>query len=159
MRNMRHGRPIAALAVAAAAVVAGPVGAADAPLQVSYPTDGSMDCAAIAGESVRMDQLIAQANGQISSADGGQRGAGLAGTLATEGLARSGALARVPGLGMVANQAQSMARQRAESQKAQAAGLIQTATTRKALLAGLYAGKRCDAPPAESSPAPAPAGT
>lgn len=130
-------------------------GAAEAPLQVSYPTDAGMDCTAIAGESVRMDQLIAGANGQISGADGAQRGAGLAGTVAVEGLARSGALARVPGLGMVANQAQAMARQKAEAQKAQAAALIQTATTRKALLAGLYAGKSCDAAPAPAPAAPA----
>lgn len=141
----------------AAGLFAGAAGAAEAPLQVSYSTDASMDCTAIAGESVRMDQLIAGANGQINGADGAQKGAGLAGALASEGLARSGVLARAPGLGMLANQAQSMARQRAEAQKAQAAALIQTATTRKALLAGLYAGKTCDAAPAPA-PAPAPAG-
>jgi hypothetical protein len=46
-----------------------------------------------------------------------------------------------------------MAKQRAAQAQAQAQETIQTATTRKALLAGLYSGKGCDAAP----PAPAPA--
>jgi len=143
----------------AAAMLASTAVAAEAPLQVSYAGDASMDCAGIAAESVRMDQVIAQANGQISGADGSARGAGLAQTVAVEGLARSGALARMPGIGMFANQAANMARQRGEAVKAQAANTIQTANTRKALLSGLYAGKSCDAPPAApAAPAAAPAG-
>src|SRR3954470_23312027 len=117
----------------AVAMLASAAVAADAPLQVSYAGDASMDCAGISAESVRMDQVIAQANGQISGADGSARGAGLASTVAVEGLARSGALARVPGLGMFANQAQGMAQRSAEAKKAQAASTIQTANTRKAL--------------------------
>ncbi len=142
----------------AAAMLGSTAFAADAPLQVSYAADASMDCAGIAAESVRMDQVIAQANGQISGADGSARGASLVSTVAVEGLARSGALARMPGIGMFANQAASMARQRGEAVKAQAANTIQTANTRKALLSGLYAGKSCDAPPAASVAAAAPAG-
>ena len=107
-------------------------------LQVSYPTDAGMDCTAVAIESARMDQIIATANGQMASADGSAQGARLASTVAIEGLARSGMLAKMPGVGMFANQA---------------AATVQTANTRKALLSGLYAGKSCDAPP----PAPAPA--
>src|ERR1043165_744047 len=118
----------------AVAMLASTAIAADAPLQVSSATDASMDCAGIAAESVRMDQLITQANGQINGADGSARGAGLASTVAVEGLARSGALARMPGIGMFANQASNMARQRSEAVKAQAATTIQTANTRKALL-------------------------
>ena len=132
--------------------------AADAPLQVSYAGDASMDCAAIAAESVRMDQVITQAMGQNAGADGAARGAGLASTVAVEGLARSGMLARMPGVGMFANQAANMARQHSEAVKAQAANTIQTANTRKALLSGLYAGKSCDAPPAVPVAATAPAG-
>jgi hypothetical protein len=142
----------------AVAMLASTAIAADAPLQVSYAGDASMDCAGIAAESVRMDQVIAQANGQINGADGSARGAGLASTVAVEGLARSGALARMPGIGMFANQASNMARQRSEAVKAQAANTIQTANTRKALLSGLYAGKSCDAPPAAPVAAAAPAG-
>ena len=139
----------------ATAMLASSAVAADQ-LQISYPTDASMDCTAIATESARMDQVIAQANAQISGADGAARGAGLASTVAVEGLARSGMLAKMPGIGMFANQAAGMARQRGEAQKAQAASTVQTANTRKALLSGLYAGKACDAPPA--APAAAPAG-
>src|SRR5687768_8321146 len=111
--------------------------AAEPALQVSYAADASMDCASIAAESVRKDQVIATPTGQINGADGSARGAGLASTVAVEGLARSGALARVPGIGMFANQAANMARQRGEAVKAQAANTIQTANIRKALLAGL----------------------
>ena len=53
---------------------------AEPALQISYATDASMDCVGIAAESVRMDQVIAAANGQINGADGAQRGAGLAST-------------------------------------------------------------------------------
>jgi len=142
----------------AAAMLASSAVAAEAPLQVSYSTDASMDCTSIAAESVRMDQVIAQANGSAAGADGAARGAGLASTVAVEGLARSGALAKMPGIGMFANQAANFSRQRAEAKKAEAANTIQTANTRKALLSGLYSGKACDAPPAAAAAPAAPAG-
>lgn len=126
-------------------------------LQVSYPTDGQMDCAAVAAESGRMDQLIGEANAQVAKADGSARGAGLAGTVAVEGMLRTGLLGRMPGLGQAANQVSNMARQRAEQVKVQAAETINTANTRKALLAGLYSGKGCDAPAPEAPAADAPA--
>lgn len=137
-----------AFSLAAAVLAVATTSSAADQLQISYPTDAGMDCGAIATESGRMDQVIATANGQAAGADGSARGAGLASTVAVEGLARSGMLARMPGVGMFANQAAGMARQRAEAQKAQAAQTIQTANTRKALLAGLYSGKGCDAAPA-----------
>jgi hypothetical protein len=142
--------------LAAAAMFATGALAADQ-LQVSYPGDGAMDCAAISAESARMDQVIAEANGQAASADGQARGAGLASTVAVEGLARSGALARMPGIGRFANQAASMARQHSEAVKAQAANTVQAANTRKAMMLGLYTGKACDAAPPAAAPA-APAG-
>lgn len=138
----------AALALFAASAVA-----ADAPLQVSYPGDATMGCAAIAGESARMDQVIYASNQEIAKADGGARGANMASSVAVEGMLRTGLLGRAPGLGMFANNAASMAKQRAEAVKAQAGERIQTANTRKALLAGLYAGKSCDAPPPPEPPA------
>ena len=141
----------------AVAMLASAAVAADAPLQVSYAGDASMDCAGISAESVRMDQVIAQANAQVSGADGSARGAGLASTVAVEGMARSGMLAKMPGVGMFANQAANLARQRGEAVKAQAAATVQTANTRKALLSGLYAGKSCEAAPPASAPAAAPA--
>ncbi|MBL8555359.1 MAG: hypothetical protein JNL41_13865 [Phenylobacterium sp.] len=136
------------------ALIAGPAFAADA-LQVSYPTDAQMDCAAIAAESGRMDQVIGEATAQANKAEGSAKGAGVAGTVAVEGMLRTGLLGRMPGLGQAANQMSSMARQRAEQVKAQAAETINTANTRKALLAGLYSGKSCDAAPPVQPAAPA----
>ena len=134
-------------------------------LQISYPSDAAMDCPALAAESARMDQVIADANAQTAKAAGSAQGAGLAGTLAVEGLARSGMLGRMPGVGMFANNAANMAKQRAEQVRLAAAETIQTATTRKALMGGLWSGKGCDAPPpvptavdAATEPQAAPAG-
>jgi len=150
------------LAAAAAVLVAGPASAQQ--LQVNYPGDASMDCAAISAEATRLDQLTADANAQVAKANGTAQGAGLASTVAVEGMLRTGMLGRMPGAGMFANNMANAAKQRAAQVQAQAQETIQTATTRKALLAGLYSGKGCDAaPPAPAEPAtpaptPAPAG-
>lgn len=125
-------------------------------LQVSYPGDAAMDCQAIAGEAARMDQVTADAEARIAKAEGAAKGANLGAGIAVEGMLRTGLLGRVPGAGQLANNAANLARQRAEQTKAEAAAEIQTAGTRKALLAGLYAGKGCDAPPpAVTAEAPA----
>lgn len=139
-----------------ATLMAGAAVAAEPPLQVSYPGDATMDCAGIAAESARMDQVMFDANQQITKAEGGAKGAGMASSIAVEGMLRTGVLGRAPGLGMFANNAAAMARQRAEAVKQQAAETIQTANTRKAMLAGLYAGKSCNAPPPAAAPAPMP---
>jgi hypothetical protein len=133
------------LGAACAALASTPVAAQ--PVQVSYPGDGAMDCPAITAEAARMDQLVADANAQIAKAEGQARGANLGASVAVEGMLRTGLLGRMPGAGQVANQAASMARQRAEQVKAQAATDIQAAGLRKAFLSGLHAGKGCDAPP------------
>lgn len=140
---------------AAAALFAGSASAQA--LQVSYPTDASMDCAAIAAEGGRMDQLVADANAQASKANGSAQGASVASSVAMQGLMRTGMLGRVPGAGMFANNMASMAKQRADQVQAQAQQTIQTASTRKALLAGLYSGKSCDAVPAAPVAPAAPA--
>lgn len=139
-------RKIITVGVALAALVIGSSASAQG-LQVSYPGDASMDCAAISAEAGRMDQLVADANAKVGKADGSAQGVGLASTVAVEGLMRTGMLGRVPGVGMFANQAASMAKQRAAQVRAQAENDIQVATTRKAVMVGLYSGKGCDAPP------------
>ena len=138
---------ITALAIAAPALAAEP------PLQVSYPTDGQMECSAIVAEVARMDALIAQTNQQVASADGSAKGVGMASTVAVEGLLRTGLLGRVPGAGMFANGAANMAKQRAEAVRANAAQTIQVAETRKAMMGGMYAGKACNAAPTVAAPA------
>ncbi|WP_296597122.1 hypothetical protein [Phenylobacterium sp.] len=156
-------RDIIILGAAAAALVAGPASAQA--LQVSYPGDASMTCTALSTEASRMDQLMADANAQVSKANGTAQGANLASTVAVEGMLRTGVLGRVPGAGMFANNMAAAAKQRAAQVQAQAQETIQTATTRKALIAGLYSGKGCDAPPAappvppaETTASPAPTG-
>jgi len=134
----------------AGAVFAGPAAAQS--LQVNYPGDASMDCAAITAEVTRMDQFVLAANAQASKAEGQAQGANLGAAVAVQGMLRTGLLARVPGAGQFANQAANAARQRAEQVKAQAAADIQTASTRKALLSGLYSGKACDMAPVPASP-------
>jgi len=141
------------LGAAWVALIATPALAAES-LQVSYPTDAQLDCAGIAAEAGRMDQVIADANAQITKADGSARGAGVASSVAVEGMLRTGLLGRMPGAGQFANQAANAARQRAEQVKAEAAQTINTANTRKALLAGLYSGRSCDAPQAAVEAAP-----
>lgn len=144
-------RDIILLSTAAALLLAGPASAQA--LQVSYPGDASMTCSALSAEASRMDQLMADANAQVSKANGTAQGANLASTVAVEGMLRTGVLGRVPGAGMFANNMAAAAKQRAAQVQAQAQETIQTATTRKALLSGLYSGKGCDAP---SPAAPAP---
>ena len=138
------------LGLTAALVMVSPAMAAEPPLQVSYPTDGQMDCPAIVAEVARMDALIAQTNQQVASADSSAKGVGMASTVAVEGLLRTGLLGRVPGAGMFANGAANMAKQRAETVRANAAQTIQVAETRKAMMGGMYAGKACDAAPVPS---------
>ena len=135
------------LAVTAGLAIAAPAFAAEPPLQVSYPTDGQMDCPSIVAEVARMDALIAQTNQQVASADGSAKGVGIASTVAVEGLLRTGLLGRVPGAGMFANGAANMAKQRAETVRVNAAQTIQVAETRKAMMGGMYAGKACNAAP------------
>lgn len=139
-------RTIIMAAAASALMLASPASAQG--LQVSYPGDAQMDCNAIANESARMDQIVAEANARVVKADGSAQGAGLASTVAVEGMLRAGVLGRVPGAGMFANNAAAMAKQRAAQVRAEAEAQVQTATTRKAVMVGLYSGKGCDAPPA-----------
>jgi hypothetical protein len=138
-------RTIVGFVAAAAMGLATPAGAQG--LQVSYPGDAQMDCNAIANESARMDQLVYEANAKVAKADGSAQGVGFASSVAVEGMLRTGVLGRVPGAGMFANNAANMAKQRAAQVRAEAEGQIQTATTRKAVMVGLYSGKGCDAPP------------
>lgn len=138
-------RKFITVGVAVAALFSGSAASAQG-LQVSYAADASMDCAAIAAESGRMDQLMADANARAGKANGSAQGAQLASTVAVEGMLRTGVLGRMPGAGRFANQAAGLAKQRAAQVQAEAANTIQAATTRKAMMAGLYSGKGCDAP-------------
>jgi hypothetical protein len=130
-------------------------------LQLTYPTDASMSCDQISAEMTRMDQVMGVSNGAIASAEGAARGAETAASLGINAALYSGALGRVPGLGMFANAAASQAKAAAAAKAQRETQNIQVAQQRRAVMAGLYQGK-CGAGasvvPATlttSSPAPA----
>lgn len=125
-----------------------PTAYAQAPLQMSYPTDASMTCEQISAEMVRMDQLMGVSNSAIASAEGAARGAETAASLGVNAALYSGALGRVPGLGMFANAAAAQAKAAAAAKAQREAQNIQIAQQRRAVMGGLYQGKCAGAPAA-----------
>jgi hypothetical protein len=126
---------------AAAGLVLVATSSAHAQLQASYPADAAMSCEQINAEMVRMDQLMGASNGAIASAEAGARGAETAASLGVNAALYSGALGRVPGLGMFANAAASQARAAAQAKAQREAQTIQIAQQRRAIMGGLYQGK------------------
>ncbi|MGZ8363523.1 MAG: hypothetical protein ACXW3D_06525 [Caulobacteraceae bacterium] len=152
-----------ALAAAVLAMSAGSAMAAKkAPepmLEVSYPGDGAMTCEQLAVEASRMNQIMGISDAQAASAEAGAQAANLGASVAVHAALYSGALGRVPGLGLFANGASSMARMNAEAKAKRAAQDIQTAQQRRAMIMGIYQGRGCGAPApapvAQVAPAPA----
>lgn len=116
------------------------------PLQMSYPADASMTCEQISAEMVRMDQIMGVSNSAIASAEGAARGAETAASLGVNAALYSGALGRVPGLGMFANAAAAQAKAAAAAKAQREAQNIQVAQQRRAVMGGMYQGK-CSNPP------------
>jgi hypothetical protein len=114
---------------------------AHAQLQLSYPADATMSCDQISAEMVRMDQLMGVSNNAIASAEAGARGAETAASLGVNAALYSGALGRVPGLGMFANAAAAQAKAAAAAKAQREAQNIQIAQQRRAVMGGLYQGK------------------
>lgn len=114
---------------------------AQVPLQLSYPADAAMSCDQIMAEMTRMDQLMGVSNGAIASAEGAARGAETAASLGINAALYSGALGRVPGLGMFANAAASQAKASAAAKAQREAQNIQIAQQRRAVMGGLHQGK------------------
>jgi hypothetical protein len=114
---------------------------AHAQMQLSYPADASMSCEQINAEMVRMDQMMGVSNNAIASAEAGARGAETAASLGVNAALYSGALGRVPGLGMFANAAASQAKAMAAAKAQREAQTIQVAQQRRAIMGGLYQGK------------------
>lgn len=142
----------------AALLISGVALAGEPPLQVSYPTDGNLDCAGLDGEIARMDSIMGVSSDQAAKAQGSAQAAELGASAAINGALYSGALGRAPGLGLFGNAAAGLAKQRAAAKEAEAKETIRTAETRRAMLMGMYAGKGCNVPqPAAEEVAPAPA--
>lgn len=114
---------------------------ARAQLQLSYPADATMTCDQISAEMVRMDQMMGVSNNAIASAEAGARGAETAASLGVNAALYSGALGRVPGLGMFANAAAAQAKAAAAAKAQREAQNIQLAQQRRAVMGGLYQGK------------------
>ena len=138
----------AALLLGAGPALAGPKAAPVAPLQVSYPTDGALTCDGLVAEIARMDAVMGVSAQGAQSAAGAAQAAELGASVGINAALYSGALGRVPGLGLFANGASQIAKQRAAAKQAQAQADIQTATTRRAMLNGIYQGKSCATAPA-----------
>ncbi|HEX6866675.1 MAG TPA: hypothetical protein VF122_05540 [Caulobacteraceae bacterium] len=139
--------------------------AGEPPLQISYPTDGSLDCAGLNAEIARMDGIMGVSNDEIAGAQGSARAADIGASAAINGALYSGALGRAPGLGLLGNAMASGAKSRAAAKEAEAKERIRTAETRRAMLMGIYQGRNCGAPaapvqaaePAAAAPAAPPA--
>lgn len=114
---------------------------AQVPLQLSYPADAAMSCDQIVAEMTRMDQLMGVSNGAIASAEGAARGAETAASVGINAALYSGALGRVPGLGMFANAAAAQAKASAAAKAQREAQNIQIAQQRRAVMGGLHQGK------------------
>lgn len=127
-------------------------------LQVSYPTDGTLDCNQLLVEISRMEQIsgVSAENAQ-NAQNQGAMAEGAAGVAVNAAL-YSGALGAVPGLGAFANMAGGAARRNAEARARAEAERIRIADQRRSLLSGIYQGRQCGvpaAPPAVAIVAPA----
>ena len=140
---------VVALMVGSAAVAGEP------PLQISYPGDAQMDCPALSAEIGRMEGIMGISSDEASKAQGTARAAELGASVGVNAALYSGALGRVPGLGMFGNAAAGMAKSRAAQKEAEAKERIRTAETRRAMLMGMHAGKSCGV--AAATPAAVPA--
>jgi hypothetical protein len=140
----KHASAVAAV-IATSFLAAAAAQAADAPLQMSYPTDGALTCEGLTAEIARMDSIMGISQQQIGAADGQARAAELGASAAINGALYSGALGRVPGLGMFANRAAAMAKQNAANKAKAQEEQIRVAEGRKAMLNGIYLGRNCAA--------------
>ncbi|OYW30546.1 MAG: hypothetical protein B7Z44_00720 [Caulobacter sp. 12-67-6] len=141
--NTTTSRIIAGLAAVGVVVAASQAGAQS--LQLTTPMDASMTCDQINAEIARMDQVMGVSNGAIASAEGAARGAEAAASLGVNAALYSGALGRVPGLGMFANAAAAQAKASAAAKAQREGQNIQIAQQRRAIMSGLYQGKGCNA--------------
>lgn len=125
-------------------------------LQVSYPTDGQLNCDQLLVEIGRMEQI---AGISAENAQNAQNQGALVDGAASVGLSaaiHSGAGRMVPGLGMFANAASGAARRNAEARARAEAERIRIADQRRSLLSGIYQGRQCGVPVA--APVEPPAG-
>jgi len=134
----------AALCLGACSATASGGGADIAPLiQVSQPGDAQMSCEALTTEIAAMDAAIAEQRQAAADAERSGQATATGAHVATNAALYSGALGRVPGLGLAANaaagQAQANARAEAERREENA----RNAEMRRTSLMGIYQGRGC----------------
>lgn len=143
---------MAATALFASSALAAP---AQPPLMVSYATDGQLTCDGLLLEAGRMDEIMGISAEARAQAEASGTTANLATSAVINGALYSGALGRVPGLGMFANAAGAAAKRRAEEQAKAQEERIRTAESRRSVMMALYTGKNCGQPAVAAAPAPA----
>ena len=119
--------------------------AGEPPLQVSYPGDAALTCEGLASEIGKVEGILGISSEQAASAQGAGKAAEIGTSVAINGALYSGALGRVPGLGLMGNAAGGLMKQRAAAKEAAAKEQIRTAETRRAMLMGMHTGKGCGA--------------
>ena len=119
--------------------------AGEPPLQVSYPSDGALTCEGLETEIAKVEGILGISSEQAADAQGAGKAAELGTSVAVNGALYSGALGRVPGLGLMGNAAGGLMKQRAAAKEAAAKEQIRTAETRRAMLMGMHSGKGCAA--------------
>lgn len=149
-------RKMIVIGVAGAVALAGPSLAqqpGEPALRVSYAADASMTCEQLMQEIARMEEIAGISTQNAANAQSQGQMAETASGMAVNAALYSGALGRVPGLGMFANAAGAAARRNAEARARAEAERVQVAEQRRTLLTGIYQGRQCGMP----TPAPAPA--
>lgn len=142
---------IRATAIAGVAALAGACSATGgggstnlAPLiQVSQPGDAAMTCEELSTEIAAMDTAMAEHRMAAANAERSGAAAGTGADLATNAALYSGALGRVPGLGLAANAAANQARASAAAEAARREENARNAEMRRTALMGVYQGKGC----------------
>ncbi|MEM9668140.1 MAG: hypothetical protein AAF950_04370 [Pseudomonadota bacterium] len=112
-------------------------------LVANQPGDSDMTCEDISAELDRMSVMIAEANQGAVNAENSGAAAGAAGNVAVNAALYSGALGRVPGLGIAANAASGMAQRQAQAEAERQAENARRAELRQTTLTGIAAGKGC----------------
>lgn len=136
---------LSVLGMALAGCVTAPTDTAElTPLLVTnQPGDADLSCEDITVEMASMDVMMAQAHQNAANAEASGTAANTATSAAVNTALYSGALGRVPGLGMAANAVGGMAQQRAQAEAERQAENARRAEMRRTALSGIAVGKGC----------------
>jgi len=112
-------------------------------LQVSSPGDADMTCDELSTEIARMDAMMGADMQAAADAEARGNAAATGADVAVNAALYSGALGRVPGLGMAANAAGGHARAQAQAEAERREENARRAELRRTSLMGVYQGRDC----------------